>query len=255
MPLIPLTCPNCGGSVTVDSNKESAVCEFCGKPYIVKEAIVQNYINNEISIDTVNMIAEKDFVVKAGVLTEYKGESVDVTIPENAKSISQSAFAGSAIETITIPDGIKEIPQYAFRNCTALREVKLPDTLEVIESYAFKNCKSLKQITIPESVKTIKKLAFEGCDSLEVVIMPKDETHSLQLELGVFSDCRNIKEVYWENHSCEDVNLFFFAEDNHMIKNSWTPPQGICPYCGKELIQKTGGKWKCKNCGNTYMAE
>lgn len=45
MPIIPLTCPSCGANLTVDSFKDAAICEFCGKPYVVKDAIVNNYIN------------------------------------------------------------------------------------------------------------------------------------------------------------------------------------------------------------------
>ena len=82
MPIIPLTCPNCGGNLKVDSAKDAAICEYCGKPFIVKDAIINNYIKNETIINTdsftaenINVYSEKEFEIKAGELLKYNGES------------------------------------------------------------------------------------------------------------------------------------------------------------------------------------
>ena len=64
MPFIPLQCPNCGANLTVDSDKDAAICEFCGRPYIVKEAIIQTHINSlstSINAENVNVYTQKDF--------------------------------------------------------------------------------------------------------------------------------------------------------------------------------------------------
>lgn len=77
MPVIPLSCPSCDGELKIDSKLEAAICKYCKKPFIVNDAIVHNYINNETSInaENVNIYTQKDFVIEAGVLMEYK-ESV-----------------------------------------------------------------------------------------------------------------------------------------------------------------------------------
>ena len=249
MPLIPLSCPSCGGSLTVDSDQDAAVCDYCGKPYIVKDAIVKNYISNVFNIDTVNVYGGNEFVIRAGVLVEYNGEKTDVIIPDNVRSISPDAFSGTAIETVTIPDGIKEIPPHAFENCSELREVVFPDTLETIGANAFYNCSKLKEIIIPESVKKIDNYAFQKCHSLEYVKMPKTDDGSYISGVCSFVECENIKKVDWEDHYLKDVELFFNTAEGAEITNLWSPPEGKCPYCGQELIQKQNGRRKCKSCG------
>ncbi|MBR7007079.1 MAG: hypothetical protein IKH90_00380 [Ruminococcus sp.] len=60
MPLVNAKCTNCGGTLTVDSTKDAAVCDFCGSPYIVEKAI-QNYnyyITQNIKADNVNVTAK-----------------------------------------------------------------------------------------------------------------------------------------------------------------------------------------------------
>ena len=42
MPFVQAKCPECGGVLAVDADKKAAVCQFCGEPFIVQEAI-NNY--------------------------------------------------------------------------------------------------------------------------------------------------------------------------------------------------------------------
>ena len=75
------------------------------------------------------------------------------------------------IEKITIPASIKRIPDYAFYQCTKLREVVLNEGLEEIGRYAFDSCK-LKRIIIPSSCTTIEQFAFENNKDLYHVYLP-----------------------------------------------------------------------------------
>ena len=72
MPIIPLKCPICGADLEINSDNDAALCSACGSPFVVKDAIVKNYISNVTNINlnggTVNVFNEKDFVIKAGVL-------------------------------------------------------------------------------------------------------------------------------------------------------------------------------------------
>ncbi len=59
MPMVAAKCTQCGGHLTVDSDKEAAICEFCGTPFIVEKAI-NNYnttVVNNFDNATVNIIA------------------------------------------------------------------------------------------------------------------------------------------------------------------------------------------------------
>ena len=50
MPLVAAKCTSCGASLTVDSSKEAAICEFCGTPFIVEKAITNITMNGNNNI-------------------------------------------------------------------------------------------------------------------------------------------------------------------------------------------------------------
>ena len=222
MPIIPLTCPFCGGDLQIDSNLEAAVCKFCKKPFVVKDAIVQNYISNvtNINAENVNIYTQKDFVIEAGVLKEYKGESVDVVIPDNVKTIGWRAFAGKEIERVTISDSVLEIFDKAFEGCRRLASVALGKSVETIGQSAFAYCTSLKKITVPSNVKLIRFAAFDHCSNLEEVTI-EDGIQTIESSVfvfcekltsisipnsvkeiggGVFYNCTNLREVVLSNN-------------------------------------------------------
>ena len=52
MKIVPAKCPNCGGTLNVDLEKDAAICQYCGSPFIVQKA-VDNY-NTTINNQTIN---------------------------------------------------------------------------------------------------------------------------------------------------------------------------------------------------------
>ena len=138
MSFVQAKCPECGGMLAVDADKKVAVCQFCGEAFIVQEAInnyntynetINNYntTHNYSAGTTVNVYEDKnkDFVVEAGVLKEYHGESVDVYLPENIKSIDLNCFAGQPIETINLGRNNIDNVFYSLDKCLKLRSVEV----------------------------------------------------------------------------------------------------------------------------------
>lgn len=66
--------------------------------------------------------------------------------------------------------GVTSMPVRLFEGCWYLASITLPDSLKTIGEYAFKDCQSLKQITIPESVASVGIQLFSGCTSLKHII-------------------------------------------------------------------------------------
>ena len=63
-----------------------------------------------------------------------------------------------------------------FNRCPKLISITIPDGIGVIGEYAFTNCYALESVTIPESVRKIKDQAFRSCDELKSVKINKSCT-------------------------------------------------------------------------------
>ena len=77
------------------------------------------------------------------------------------------AYAGDATSLDLSDANISKIDFMVFSDCTSLVEVRLPEGLKEIGNYAFYRCARLAEINIPDSVQKIGKLAFRGCESLD----------------------------------------------------------------------------------------
>lgn len=73
----------------------------------------------------------------------------------------------SDITTLVIDSGVTRVGDYAFYNCTNLKQVTLADTITRVHYHAFENCTSLETISFPESVSNIDEYSFNNCTSLK----------------------------------------------------------------------------------------
>lgn len=70
------------------------------------------------------------------------------------------------VKSVTIGEGIKNIPTGLFSRFINLQTITLPDSLETIGDYAFLDCYALTDITISKGVRAISSSAFTGCKEL-----------------------------------------------------------------------------------------
>lgn len=125
-----------------------------------------------------------DFVFtpdNTAVIVRYKGTAADVTIPSHYKGkpvtmIDHAAFHDSAVTSVTIPDSVTAIPDYAFGFCSQLTNISIPNSVTFIGFSAFNSCTSLKSITLPSSLSTIQSSAFYNCGNLETIRIPVSVT-------------------------------------------------------------------------------
>lgn len=78
---------------------------------------------------------------------------------------------------VIINDGITNIGMFMFAESDSIETVSLPETIDLIDNYAFYKCNNLKKITLSDHITTIGLYAFSSCNSLESIFsnfMPKN---------------------------------------------------------------------------------
>ncbi len=116
-----------------------------------------------------------------GVLFKDKGKTLvcypgahgaTYTIPSSVTKIASSAFSGSNITRIVIPNTVKSVGESAFDYCESLTSITFSKNQKVIEYGMCYYCTKLTSVTIPEGITSIDNSAFFCCDSLKKVTLP-----------------------------------------------------------------------------------
>ena len=108
---------------------------------------------------------------------------------------------------VVIPQGVKKICGYAFRNNNIIENIELPNSLTEIDKYAFYECSKLKSINIPDSVKKIGNDAFHQCEKLSEIKL----SNNLEIiENGTFENCKKLSKITGLN-SLKEIGVNAFA--------------------------------------------
>lgn len=105
-----------------------------------------------------------------------------------------------------VPDGVKEIADYAFYNCSSLTSATLPAGLETIGDCAFYNCSRLTSMTLPEGVSSIGAYAFYYCGTLEEINIPDGVT-----KIDDYTFCNTVLTTITIPDSVESIGDWAFG--------------------------------------------
>jgi hypothetical protein len=130
----------------------------------------------------------------------YLAERIDnVIIDEGITYIGEDAFAWHAggggyqdhLQSVTLPNTLDSIGDYAFTNCGRLMSINFPASLKVI-GRAFEYCHGLTNVVIGNDVTTIRAVAFYNCEGLVSVTIGSSVT-----KIGgyVFTYCNALRTV------------------------------------------------------------
>ncbi len=95
---------------------------------------------------------------------------VRVSIPSKTLGIGDYAFAGSFLQSVSLPDNIVTLGVGAFSDCTALETVSIGN-LRSVPGEAFSGCTSLQKVDLG-MCRDIGPGAFAGCTFLEKIELP-----------------------------------------------------------------------------------
>lgn len=145
----------------------------------------------------------------------YDAGIKQLTLPEIVSFVGTEVFAGTDIETISIPKNFT-LGKAMFEECWELRSVNLKGSGITIPEKCFCDCTNLTEIDITRAV-LIKDESFHGCQNLSVNTIPADTFVAVSAfeETGVtdvviedvskinnkvFADCKSLKKT--DNQCC-----------------------------------------------------
>lgn len=95
------------------------------------------------------------------------GGPTELIIPKNMSNIGEKAFTCCAFESVTIPENIRIIGNYAFYDCTKLKSAYV--RCATVGGFMFTRCTALTKLTLSTNVKTIKEHCINYCSKLAEV--------------------------------------------------------------------------------------
>ncbi|GEM_PF-7007869 len=131
---------------------------------------------------------------KVYMISDYAFEKADRNKVKKIRLEAETdRFSFEVMENLTevsLPAGLKKIPEMAFLGCTSLKSITIPDGVAEIGSQAFEGCTSLTSIVVPDSVKTLGDMAFMDCSSLADITWDRN----VDLGLSVFNGTKYLED-------------------------------------------------------------
>lgn len=190
------------------------------KPYGMTAHALADKTRKEIVIQE-EIKGEK--VVKIDDWFKYNGEGVEnlesVTLPESVKEIGTYAFSGARnLNTINL-ENVETIDQGAFEE-TALQKIDVKN-VKVLGAGAFSGCKKLKEVELLNTEKwsgllcyatnegsdlvpyrnAVWSSPFSWCEGLEKAVIRFPENPPEEANPALFVGCPNLKEVIFLNYT------------------------------------------------------
>lgn len=155
----------------VDENNEAIITGYTGTASKVE---IPSYISNSRT-DT---IAAMYPVTKVEKFTGQRGKN-------------------TTVKEIFLPSSVKEIDDYAFYQCTAMKKINLENVAQIGE-YAFGYCSSLEEVTLKQSKTDFTRMegfAFAYCTSLRKIDLSK--ILLANIPEGFCYKCTSLKTILW----------------------------------------------------------
>lgn len=124
----------------------------------------------------------------------------------NPLCYAKSLYINGKLATDVILTTATKVTDYAFYNCSSIKNIVIGDTVESVGEKAFDNCISLQSIKINNSVKSIGRNAFQCCSSLDSIELPNEIS---SIGWSMFYGCIALKSLKIPG-SVTDIGCYAF---------------------------------------------
>lgn len=148
----------------------------------------------------------------------YGLKEVNVNIPWETQfwvgvMFGGDVYGGVNAGSITLPDGLTEIPANAFMGRKDLTQIHLPNGITIIRDGAFRACVNLETVSLPNTLEEIEGDAFISCSKLVLKSLPAGVK---RIGGSAFAYCSNLS-LYYLPSAIENIGSYAF----YMVKTQW----------------------------------
>ena len=217
-------------TISISENNPYLVTD--GKAIFAKsngELSVSKYISKDTTYDVPSSI--NGFPVTSIGATAFRGyygyeigtinncnNLTSITIPNSVTRIGNYAFYNcTSLTSFTIPNSVISIGNAAFSGCTSLTSIIISNSVTRIEYETFKNCSNLTSIIIPDSVNYIEGYAFSSCSSLTSIVLPEGIK---EIPWHCFAWCTNLESITIPS-TCTTIGGSAFTNCSNLTTVIW----------------------------------
>lgn len=162
-----------------------------------------------------------------------------------------------------IGDGVVEIPEYAFANCTKMKIVTIGENVSAIEQYAFSGCSNITEIRFAGTMEQLFGIEFGESWNPGGVYNAKEYTLTVndtvvgsrlevpdsvtELHLDAFIGVKTITELVlpvgitkvWSGLNAENVDVYYAGSEAQWLNIEFVAPiaKSFALYCQGSLVE------------------
>lgn len=165
--------------------------------------------------------SESDFLIDGDRLVKYLGHAKNVRIPEGVRTIGEFAFKDkTVVEKIAFPDSVIEIEESAFERCLNVSFLIFPPALKSIAKKAFNRCFNVSYIQFSNALKNIGQEAFGYCNKLKTVLLNSELAF---IDSSAFNNCSQLASI------CVTDENQYYTESEGVLYNKDMSALVRCP--------------------------
>lgn len=171
--------------------------------------------------------------------------SVEGNIYNYSKTRLLLVSPGFNLDTMIIPEGVKDIDAGAFNNAKAIKKVVFPSTVTEISAGLFKDNTSIISLDLTGEIQTIHKEAFALCTALQEVIIEYVNT----IDVSAFQQCPSLKTVTISNvgtigegafYKCEKLESLTLSDIKEIGQNAFAECKSLKTVDMNNNVKKIG---------------